>query len=155
MLKVEISIVVVAIVGIIVLIIKHKMNGLLAGIAYVGLVALYMLIVRYTNVTMSTEAVAGIVIVLVLNYIFTKMLLNKFEMLEKENVENPVKKATSETYKKFFLRIIPICIMAIVFCFIKWTPISSFGMIVFWGITLIAIYNAIITRYLLKIKAEK
>ena len=155
LIKAEIVIAVIAVVGIIVLIIKHKMNGLLAGIAYIGLAAIYMLIVRDTNVTISIESITGIVTILALNYIFTQMLLEKIERLDKEQVENVVQKATLETYKSFFIKIIPICVMAIVFCFIKWVPISSFGMIAFWGITLITIYNAIITRYLLKIKAER
>ena len=73
----------------------------------------------------------------------------------KEKAENVMKKATGATYKKFYLRIIPICIMAIAFSFIKWIPISSFGMITFWGIVIIAIYNAIITRYLLKANVER
>ena len=153
LIKVEIAI--IAVVGIIILIVKHKLNGLLAGIAYVGLAAVYMLVVRYTNVTISIESIAGIIIVLILNYIFTTMFLNKIEELNKEKAENVMKKATGETYKKFYLRIIPICIMAITFSFIKWAPISSFGKRTFWGIVIIAIYNAIITRYLLKANVER
>ncbi len=53
------------------------------------------------------------------------------------------------------MKIVPICIMVIAFCFIKWVPISSFGMIAFWGILLIAAYNAVVTRKLLKIKTEE
>lgn len=155
LIKVEIAIAIIAVVGIIILIVKHKLNGLLAGIAYVGLVAVYILVVRYTNVTISIESIAGIIIVLILNYIFTTMFLNKIEELNKEKAENVMKKATGATYKKFYLRIIPICIMAIAFSFIKWIPISSFGMITFWGIVIIAIYNAIITRYLLKANVER
>ena len=155
LIKVKIAIAIIAVVGIIILIVKHKLNGLLAGIAYVGLSAVYMLVVRYTNVTISIESIAGIIIVLILNYIFTTMFLNKIEELNKEKAENVMKKATGETYKKFYLRIIPICIMAITFSFVKWVPISSFGMITFWGIVIIAIYNAIITRYLLKTNVER
>ena len=155
LIKVEIAIAIIAVVGIIILIVKHKLNGLLAGIAYVGLSAVYMLVVRYTNVTISIESIAGIIIVLILNYIFTTMFLNKIEELNKEKAENVMKKATGETYKKFYLRIIPVCIMAITFSFIKWVPFSSFGMITFWGIVIIAIYNAIITRYLLKANVER
>ena len=125
------------------------------AIAYVGLSAVYMLVVRYTNVTISIESIAGIIIVLILNYIFTTMFLNKIEELNKEKAENVMKKATGATYKKFYLRIIPICIMAITFSFVKWVSISSFGMITFWGIVIIAIYNAIITRYLLKANVER
>ena len=155
LIKVEIAIAIIAVVGIIILIVKHKLNGLLAGIAYVGLSAVYMLVVRYTNVTISIESIAGIIIVLILNYIFTTMFLNKIEELNKEKAENIMKKVTGETYKKFYLRIIPICIMAITFSFVKWVTISSFGMITFWGIVIIAIYNAIITRYLLKANVER
>ena len=155
LIKVEIAIAIIAVVGIIILIVKHKLNGLLAGIAYIGLSAVYILVVRYTNVTISIESIAGIIIVLILNYIFTTIFLNKIEELNKEKAENVMKKATGETYKKFYLRIIPICIMAIAFSFIKWIPISSFGMITFWGIVIIAIYNAIITRYLLKANVER
>ena len=155
LIKVEIAIAIIAVVGIIILIVKHKLNGLLAGIAYVGLSAVYMLVVRYTNVTISIESIAGIIIVLILNHIFTTMFLNKIEELNKEKAENVMKKATGATYKKFYLRIIPICIMAIAFSFIKWVTISSFGMITFWGIVIIAIYNAIITRYLLKANVER
>lgn len=153
--KIEIAVAIIALVGIIILIVKHKLNGLLAGIAYAGLAAVYMLVVRYTNVTISIESIAGIIIVLILNYIFTTMFLNKIEELNKEKAENVMKKATGETYKKFYLRIIPICIMVITFSFVKWVPISSFGMITFWGIVIIAIYNAIITRYLLKTNVER
>ena len=150
-----IAITVIAVIAIIILTIKYKSNGLLTGIAYVGFTALYLLLIRYTNVTISIESIAGIIIVLILNYIFTTMFLNKIEELNKENTENVMKKATGETYKKFYLRIIPICIMAITFSFVKWVPISSFGMITFWGIVIIAIYNAIITRYLLKANVER
>ena len=72
--------------------------------------------------------------------------------MNKIKTENAVNKAVLETYKKFFIRIIPICIIVITFCFAKWVPINSFGMTAFWGIVIIAIYNAIITNGLLRIK---
>ena len=63
-----------------------------------------------------------------------------------------MKEKIGTTYKEFFIKIIPIIILVITFCFIKWTPISSFGMVMFWGIALIAAYNSIVTNSLLKIK---
>ena len=50
------------------------------------------------------------------------------------------------------MRIIPICVVVITFCFTNWIPMNSFGMTAFWGIAIIAIYNAIITNGLLRIK---
>ena len=134
---------------------KYKSKGLLVGISYIGLAALYLLLVRYANVVISVESIFGIAIILILNFIFTSMLLNKIRKNIKENKENVVNKSTVETYKKFFNRIIPICAITIAFCFIKWIPISSFGMISFWGLLMIAVYNVVITRYLLKILVEE
>lgn len=140
--------------GIVVLIIKYRLNGLLAGISYIGLSALYLLLIRYANVVISIESIFGIIAMLILNYIFIVLLLNNIEKMEKDKNENPVNKATVATYKKFFNRIIPICVISIAFCFVKWIPMSSFGMISFWGLVLIAIYNVVITRSLLKINVE-
>ena len=152
--NIAVAIAVLGVIGIIILIIKYKSKGLLAGISFIGLSAIYLLLVRYANVVISVESIFGIAIILILNFIFTFMLLDKIENNLKENKENAVNKATVETYKKFFDRIIPICIMVVAFCFIKWIPISSFGMISFWGLLMIAVYNVVITRYLLKVSVE-
>ena len=74
---------------------------------------------------------------------------------EKTLNKEKINKIIKETYSQFFVSIIPICIAVITFCFMRWIPLSSFGMVMFWGITLIAIYNLIITGSLLKIKADK
>ena len=149
---VAIAMAVVAIIGIIVLIVKYKTNGLLAGISYIGLSALYLIVIRYTNVTISIDSIFAIGIILILNYIFTNMLLSNIRKMNDSKVENAVGKSVSETYKKFFMRIIPICVVVITFCFTNWIPMNSFGMTAFWGIAIIAIYNAIITNGLLRIK---
>ena len=116
---IAIVIAVVVFIGIIILTMKYKTNGLVAGISYIGLAALYLLLIRYANIVISIESIFGIIIMLILNYIFTIMLL--------ENIKDKkINKATIETYKKFFSRITPICIMVIVFCFVRWIPISSF-----------------------------
>lgn len=150
---VQYAIIGIVAIGLIVLIIRYKSNGLLGAISYVGLVALFVLIIRYTNVVLSIEGIFAIAITLLLNYIFVNKLLAKLKQSEvkKENIKQAIK----ETYKEFFIKIIPICIMVITFCFIKWIPISSFGMVMFWGIALIAIYHISVTNSLLRIKASK
>ena len=50
-----------------------------------------------------------------------------------------------------WFRIIPICIMAIVFCFVKWTSIASFGMTMLWGLVLMAVYQLFVTIPFVKI----
>ena len=51
LLYIALAVSIITLIGIIILIIKYKTNGLLAGIAYIGLAAIYMLIIRYANVT--------------------------------------------------------------------------------------------------------
>lgn len=145
-------IVAIGIVLAIILIVKYKSQGLLAAISYVGCAAILTLLIRYTNTILSIEGMLGVVIVLFLNYMFINKLLAKLkgEELNKENIIEKIK----ETNKEFFITIIPVIILAIVFTFIKWSTISSFGMVMFWGIVLLAIYNYIVTSNLLKIKAE-
>lgn len=145
---------IVALIGIVILTIVFKTNGLVAGISEIGLAAIYLIVLRYTNVMISIESIVGIALILVLNYIFTFMILNNIKKMKKENAEKLVNKATTNAYIKFFNRSLPICIMAIAFSFAKWIPLSSFGMVTVWGLVTIAIYNAIITKSILKIKEE-
>ena len=142
-----------AVLGLIVLIIRFKLFGVLTAILYLGLVSAFLLIIRYTNVALSIQGILGISIILLLNYIFLNKLLLKIknEKLNKTILNEKIK----DTYKEFFVKIIPICIAVVAFCFVGWAPISSFGMVMFWGILLIAIYNILVTNALLKIKVGK
>ena len=68
---------------------------------------------------------------------------------------NMVDEATNSTYKDMFLKLVPIMIISIVFCFSGWTNLSSFGMVMFWGLVLIAVYNITVTKALLKLRENK
>ena len=139
-------------IALIVLVIKYKIQGLLGAISYIGLVAIFSLILRYTNVVITIEGIAGIAITLIMSYIFINKLLAKLK--GKELNKTIINNAIKETYKEFFIAIIPIIIVSITFSFISWEPISSFGMVMFWGIVLIAAYNISISNLLLKLKAS-
>ena len=139
-------------IALIVLVIKYKIQGLLGAISYIGLVAIFSLILRYTNVVITIEGIAGIAITLIMSYIFINKLLAKLK--GKELNKTIINSAIKETYKEFFIAIIPIIIASITFSFISWEPISSFGMVMFWGIVLIAAYNISISNLLLKLKAS-
>ncbi len=132
----------VVVIGLMVWIVRYKAFGALGAIGYIGFVSLYMIIVRYTNVVIALEGFFGMVVVFVLNYILVNKLLAQ-------------KEDRKEVYKNFFIKIIPIVIMVITFCFIRWTPISSFGMAMFWGIVLMVFYNIAVTNSLLKIETRK
>lgn len=138
----------IIVIALIVLSIKYKTNGIIGAISYIGLFAVLMLLIRYANVVITIDGLFGVALVLVLEYLFI------YKLLKKVSVEVNIKKQLKEIYKEFITRIIPIAIAIITFCFINWIPVSSFGMIMFWGISLILIYNFAITGSLLKIKAE-
>ena len=144
----------IAALALIILIIRYRTLGILGAISYIGLASIFLLVIRYANVVLSIEGIFGIAIVLILNYIFVNKFLNKLKENRKDLKKEEVKNANKETYKEFFIRIIPVIIMVVAFCFIQWVPISSFGMVMIWGIALIAAYNVIITNNLLKIKAK-
>lgn len=151
---IEYIIIGIVVFALIVLIIRYKIAGILGAFSYIGLMSILLLIIRYANVILSIEGIFGIIIVLVLNYIFINKFLNKLKENKKDLSKKNVVDANKETYKEFFIRIVPVIIMVVAFCFVNWVPISSFGMVMMWGIALIAIYNVIITNNLLKLKAK-
>ncbi len=143
-------------VALIILCIRYKTNGIIGAILYIGLFAIYSLLIRYTNVEISLEGLFAIGVILILEYIFMNKILNGINKEKEENNKDiVVKEAVKTAYKEFFIKIIPIIIAIIAFCFMNLTPLSSFGMMMFWGIALIAIYNFVIVGTILKIKAEK
>ncbi len=146
---------IVLLIGFVIFIIRYKANGLFSVISFIGLVSLYLLVIRYTNVSVSIQGIVGIIVTIILNYIFINKILSTIKKSEDNKKLETVKEGIKESYKEFFMKLIPICISVIVFCFINWTTISSFGMVMFWGIALIALYNYLITATMLKIKAEK
>lgn len=146
----EIAYVCIAVISIfviisIILIIKYKMPGLLSVISYIGFVAIFSLLLRYTNVIITIEGIGAIILILAIN-------LKMNEKILKQSVKyNLVNEAVKNTYKEMSLKLIPVAILSIILCFIKWININSFGMIMFWGLVLIAIYNITVTKTLLKI----
>ena len=135
---------IIAVIGLIALMFRYKLTGVLSSIAFIGFTALYLLLVRYTNVIITLEGIFGIAVILVINYILTNKIANSNE---KEKTTKEVKKE----YGKSWLKIIPICIISIVFSFARWTPIASLGMVMLWGLALSAVYQLFITIPLIKI----
>ena len=140
----------VLVLACIVLTIVYKKNGLLAGIANIGYVAVLLIIIRYTNVIITTEGLFGILISVILNYIFSIYLLKMMK-----NKEITVGKAYNKTVLAMLFVLIPALAVGVTLCFANWMPIYSFGEIIFWGILLIFIYNTVLTRTLLMCSTKK
>ena len=131
-----IAMAVIILIALVVLVIKYKMSAVLAAISYIGFIALYLLVLRYANVVISLEGVAGIIIILIINYLLLRKLLQTSSVLE--------------AYKEIAIQLIPVIVVIIAFSFIRWTNIASFGMTMFWGFILTAIYNVIVTKVLIE-----
>lgn len=143
-----IGILAVAVVLFIFLIIKFRLNGLLATISNIGFVAVILVLLRLTNVEIGIGGIVGLALIQLLNYILLYMMLKAIKG-KKDN-----SKIMKNIIIKFCMMSVPAYIIAIVFAFNSYIPIYSFGMVVFWGITASIIYNLIVTTNLM-IKAEE
>ncbi len=129
--------IVVALVSIFI-IIKYKLKGLSLSIISIGYIALLTLVMRYTNVTITLNGLIAFIAVVAINYVFDIKMLNGLK-----NISN-TKAVFGKVMKELYLTIIPVCIIAIIFTFMSGVIISSIGMILFWGLLLQAVYNALI-----------
>lgn len=133
---------IVFVIAYIYLIIKYKAHGFISLYFQVGFLAVLLLVLRLTNVPITIEGIAGIVIAMILEYVFSYIVLRN---MYKEN-ENMYKTANLE----FFLDTLPIYAIAVTFAFATRIYISSFGMTLFWGIILIYIYNFVFSKFILE-----
>lgn len=141
-----IVILIITAIALIYLCIRHKVNGILASFSYVGFIGLLMIVLRYTNVIISLEGIMGIIVILVTNYLFINCLLNRIKK-DKESSEISIIK---EVFMHYIWILLPLLIIAVVFTFIKWTPVASIGMISFWGLVVLFVYNYLVTKTLLE-----
>lgn len=136
--------VIIGIVGLVVIlcisiyfIIKFKSNGLKAAIFAIGYIAALSLVIRYTNVYLTINSFIAFICMILLNYVFNYRLLKNLKK------ETAVRAAVMNTLKDFYIFVIPVCIVALIFTFRAALIINSVGMMLFWGLVLIAIYNVI------------
>lgn len=129
--------------------IKYKTKGLLTSISFIGFISILLLLLRYTNVNISIEGIGALILILIINTRINQIIL------EKTKTMNIVNEAIISTYKEVFSKLVPVIIITLVFCFAGLANLSSFGMIMFWGLLLIVVYNAIVTKTLLKLKESK
>ncbi len=129
--------VVIALVSIF-MIIKYKLKGLSLSIISVGYIALLTLVMRYTNVTVTLNGLVAFISVIAINYLFDIKMLNGLK-----DISN-TRAVFGKAMKELYLTIIPVVIIAIIFTFMSGVVISSIGMVLFWGLLLQAVYNALV-----------
>ena len=129
------------------LIIKFKAKGFISIYFQVGYLAVLLLLLRLTSVTITMEGMAAIIISLILDYIFTYITLINLNT----EVEGMYKKSNLQ----FLFNSLPIYIIALVFTYGKLTYINSFGMTLFWGIIMVYLYNYVFTKFIYENLSEK
>lgn len=119
--------------------IKFRAKGVITMLMQIGYLAVLLIVLRWTNVVITVEGIAGITISMILNYLLVYMMLND---------KNDLK--IGKTLLDFTIKTIPVYIVAIIFTFSNLVNVNSFGMTIFWGSVLLYIYNYLITWTILK-----
>ena len=134
------------------MIVKYRVDGLLSGISFVSTVAVFLLLIRYTNTTISLSSIVGMIILAITETYFIISILNK---IKKDNTYETVLDATINTYTNNIELIIVLLIIAVVFTFMPEATIFSLGMTLFYGIISIAISNLVFMRTMLIAKYKQ
>lgn len=131
----------ILLIACIVLWVKFKAKGFISTFLQIGYIALVLLLVRYTNVIITVETIAGIMIGTIINYCLVYTMLNTL----KKNGKIELKQIG-----KFALAMIPVYIIAIICTFNRLTAVSSLGMALVWSVFGMYIYNLSITKTVLE-----
>lgn len=141
-----IALTVIVLGAMIYLIVRYKKNGLLSSIAYIGYIAVLLLVIRYTNVIITIEGIFGLIISLAINYIINIYILNYInKATDKEEVETNFNRG----FVKISIALIPVLILSVILILTSWLQIYSFAMIIFWGLAIAIIWNIILTKTLI------
>ena len=120
------------------MIIKYKKEALLAVVTNIGFVAILLLIIRYTNVDITLTGLITIPISVIIKYVFLMNILK----VKTEKIDNDSKiKRVKETIRSGIEKLIPVAVIAVVFALTKWETVYSAGMLLFWEIAVLILYN--------------
>lgn len=122
------------------MIIMHKVKGLVLSIVSVGYIAILSLLVRYTQITVTFNALVAFILAVIINYIFIIKFLNGYK-------DNTITKVVYRNVsKEFYISLVPVMIIAVIFTCMNAVVITSIGTVLFWGLLVQALYNALVIR---------
>ena len=139
--------VVIIIISLIYAIIKYKREGLVLMISQIGFLALLLIVIRFANVIISLTGVVAIILSYIMSYIFILKILKTSKQKEE--------KVFHKVAYQYFTIYVPALIIAVVFSFIKFLPIASFGMVIFYALMLMILYHGGVTRKLIEKSENK
>ena len=137
----------ILIIALLFLCVKYKKLGVLSALAFVGYLAVVLIIIRATGLVLTIEGICAIIVSAILGFAFMVYLAHILSKQEKELVQ--YRKAYKKSMLSMLMVLIPALIIGIVLVFASWLPAYSFGAIMFWSILIMLLYNASITRILL------
>ena len=138
---------VILVIALLFLCIKYKKLGVLSAIAFIGYLAVILIVIRATNLVLTIEGICAIIISAILNFAFMMYIVHMLSKQEKELAQ--YKKTYNKSMLSMLMSLLPALIIGIVLAFATWLPAYSFGTIMFWSILIMLLYNASITRILL------
>ena len=130
-------------------VIKYKSKGILAVIAFVANISLFLILIRLTNIQISLNGLAGILGLIVLNTILVNNMLKAIK--EEKTFSENIKNAYLRTIDAF----VAVLIIFAVFAFSSMAVINSMGLLVFWGWLVILLGNLMLTVPMLAIVDKK
>ena len=131
-------------------IVKYKINGLLAVITFITNTAIFLILIRVTDIKISLNSFAGIAGIIVLNAILVNNILKTIKENNAIFSEN-IKKAYIKTIDSFIIMLI----IFVIFAFSGMTVINVVGLLIFWGWVVTLLGNLILTVPILDVVNNK
>lgn len=140
---------IILVITFIYLIAKYKLNGLLASITTIANIALFTILIRITNITISLNSFAGMLAIIIIN---TYLIINILKAINNQD------KKFGENIRLAYFKTINVLIMSliifVVFSFSNMTVISSMGLLLFWGWLVVVLGNLLLTVPTLSIRKK-
>lgn len=137
---------IITVVFIIYIIVKYKLNGLLATIATIANIALFNILIKITNITISLNAFIGILTFIIIDFYLVIKILKEIK-----NQDGKIGNMIKEAYLKAIDVLTISLILVVVFSFSQMTVISSMGLVLFWGWLVAVLGNILLTIPILSI----
>lgn len=128
-------------------VIKFKERAIIAGILFMGFTALFLLAMRYANVSITAASTVGFTFIEAAVIVFIYKLLSKLKQYD-INEDTP-KSIINKFTLKFIMVLLPVLIIAVVFSMFTPLALKSLGTVLFWGIILFIIYSYVFGKTLL------
>ena len=106
---------------------KYKLIGIFNILNTITYISILLIVIRITNSSVTEFGIFAIVLSVALEMLLSIKLLNSITNT------NDIKAIINDKIIEFTKITCPLIIISIVFAFMTWLPVNSFGSIMFWG----------------------